>query len=190
VNLTNPRDFGLDETPSLKVVIAYEDFATGQRAMRTCQRLMDELGQEFQVRTSLWKFEVLRLPSLKKAAAEDAAEAEMVIISAHGMGDLPAEVHDWMALWLTKKQGGASALVALLDAAKDDAEGRSPAQSYLQGMARKANLDFFSRAFPVSDVRAEFSFERIAARAEATSSVLEGILHQKHPPSRYWGLTQ
>ena len=43
-----------------QVLVVYEDFAAGRRATDTCNLLMSKLGDEFELRCSMWKFEILR----------------------------------------------------------------------------------------------------------------------------------
>src|SRR5689334_18914055 len=95
----------------LKVLIAYEDFATGKLSMRLCERLLDRLGHEFQFHTCFWKFDILRMPKLKAMASRDAFEADVLIISTHVDGDLPVEVKRWMTAWPAKPPQRRKALV-------------------------------------------------------------------------------
>lgn len=173
----------------LKVIIAYEDFATGHRAMRACENLIGQLGREFQFQTSLWKFEILRLPKLEPMAGQDAVEADVVIISAHGRGELPAEVKKWMERWLSRTQEVAKALVALLDEEEEGAEEDCRVGSYLQEFARKAHFDFFWRVYPNSESEMAFSSSQLAVQAEAGSWMMEE--NPGGPTAmRQWGINE
>lgn len=148
-----PGEFTPASNHWLKIVIGYGDLADGHRAMKTCQRLIERLGREFQFSTSLWKFNLLGAPKQTKAAAQDAAEADMLIISTRGVGELPGEVKKWVSALAGKGRGGARALIALLDEADERGEGVSPIHSYLQKVAQQANVEFFSSKFPDSASR-------------------------------------
>ena len=154
MNPAFPGDLELPSNGSIKVVIAYEDNLAGQRAVRTCERLAEQLGREFRVDTNLWKFEVLALPKLESEAAQDAAEADMVIISTSGHNDLPTAVKHWVSAFSAQKRGGAKALIGLYDGG-EAGTGPTPAQSYLQQLSKRANLDFFWRTFPKTGPHAE-----------------------------------
>lgn len=148
----------------LKVLIAYEDFATGQRAMKICGNLIDQLGQKFQFRTSLWKFDLLRVTKLNAIATQDADAADLVFISAHDRGDLPAEVRKWLAAWQSQPLSSAKALVALLERTDERARVNSPVHSYLQAFAVKARFDFFSQTVAALPPRRETFSERLGWR--------------------------
>jgi len=127
-----------DINSTLNVVIAYEDLETGKRAMKTYEYMVQQLGDQCLFANQMWKFDVLAVPKLKDFAAKDAAAAEIIIISAHGGRELPAEVKSWIEMWL-KYKTEASALVALFDG-----EGEfNPARSYLAEIASRAQIEFF-----------------------------------------------
>jgi len=148
INPVFPGDFSLQERRAIKAVILYEGTSTGQRAMITCKRLIRRLGQDFEFETSLWNFDVLCLPVLKQMAAQDAADANLVIIATHGQRVLPREVRFWLKSWLSQKREGIRALVALLASAGGESTGKSYLLDYLQEAAQNANIDFFSHTFP------------------------------------------
>src|ERR1051325_8450972 len=77
---------------AFRVVIAYEDFDSGRRAMDVCKVLVAELGSEVQFRCSMWKFEVLRSPKLRRIAVADAVEADVIVVTTGLSGELPFEV--------------------------------------------------------------------------------------------------
>src|SRR5262245_57788797 len=81
-----------ESAPTFNVVIAYEDFETGKNAKKTYDFLVEHLGHECEFSNQMWKFDVLALPKLKEMAARDAADADIIIISAHGTSELPPEV--------------------------------------------------------------------------------------------------
>ena len=123
------------------VVIVYEDFETGKHAKKTYDVLVEHLGHECELNHQMWKFEVLRLPKLKEIAARDAAQADIILIASHGGSDLPAEVKDWLDLWL-RDSGEPLALVALFDRPR---EHTLAIRSYLAKIARKARVAFFAQ---------------------------------------------
>jgi hypothetical protein len=191
INPVVPGDSNFEEHHAIKVVIAYEDVPAGQRAMSTCKRLFEQLGQDFEFQTILWKFEVLRVSQLKRLAAQDAAEADLVIIATHGQRGLAAEIKDWIESWLGQKGEGDRALVALLGGAEERAKGRLQArrylQDYLQEAAQKANVDFFSHTFADLDPGRKSSANANSARAKAGSAVWRETPGTNHSG---WGINE
>jgi hypothetical protein len=148
-----------NSSPSLHIIIVYEDYLTGNRALRTCERLIQQFRPDTHCDTTSWKFELLRSAKLRKMATEEAVAADMIIVSAHGDSDLPLEIKSWMDSWLHIKRGSDSALVALLHCSNPAAPQQGPADAYLKEAARKAKLDYFCHFFEEDedlDVAQEF----------------------------------
>ena len=133
-------DFEVRRAFRLRMAIAYEDLVTGQRAIKAYQRLKQHSIEGCQCQHSLWKFKDLDLPSSRETAAEDVARADVALISAHGIIQLPLQVQNWIELWM-EKEPGPGALVVLLD---HRATGwRSAVRDYLQEVARSLEIPFF-----------------------------------------------
>jgi len=129
---------GKEINSTLNVAIAYEDLETGKRAMKTYEYMVRELGNQCPFSSRMWKFDVLALPRLKEMAAQDAAAAELIMVSAHEGKQLPTEVKAWMELWLSYKTQ-ATALVGLFG----NESINSPVRTYLADVARRAKIEFF-----------------------------------------------
>jgi hypothetical protein len=129
--------------PAFKVVIAYEDLSTGRQAKEACNFVAENLSHKWQVTSQMWKFELLANRELREMAAEDAAMADLIIVSCHGERELPAGVGAWIELWAGQK-GGAVALVAVLDGAPGQAERAEHTQAYLAGVAIRARMEFLA----------------------------------------------
>lgn len=74
---------------------------------------------------------------------KDAVLADLILVSCHGGGELPAGVHAWIEMWLGHKSD-AVALVALLDCPPGQVEGAQVTQAYLERVAQRAHLEFFT----------------------------------------------
>lgn len=139
---------------TLNVVMVYEDFSTGYRAMSVYDMLARELGPGWLYNQNMWKFEVLERPKLKPIAVHDAEDADVIIVAAHAETDLPPAVKSWIRMWMPSKREDPAALVALIETEAED-EGKErdfPAVSYLRSIADKVPMDFFSHVFgPSSD---------------------------------------
>jgi hypothetical protein len=129
--------------PVFSVVVVFEDFSTGERARRAYDFLAANLTHEWQISSQMWKFELLAIPELREMAANDAATANLIIVSSRGDRELPAHVKDWIEMWLGCR-GHAVALVALFDSPPEQAEHAQPAQTYLARVAKRGRMEFFT----------------------------------------------
>jgi hypothetical protein len=133
----------LDLNPPFNVVIAYEDFETGKHAKKTYDFLVKTIGEDWRFANQMWKFEVLLLPKLREIAVEDAARADIIMISSRGR-ELPEHVKFWIESWLPL--GAAPlALVALFQHLREDLVDGNSARKYLAEVARRANMEFFAQ---------------------------------------------
>src|SRR5271155_3572162 len=99
--LKNDLPQGAAEPESaFSVVVAYEDIEAGKHAQRICDFLMEHLDEECRFLNQMWNFDTLAVPSLRQKAADDAALADLVVISCHGSEDLPIDVKAWIELWV------------------------------------------------------------------------------------------
>ncbi len=132
----------MDSIPAFRIVTRYEDFAAGVRAIQMLERLTAQLRSEFQLLGSVWKFALLDNPHLREQAANEAAAADMIVISTSA-GQLPVRVKDWIETWLPRKRGTGTTLVALLSKEPLGAGEPPPVWVYLRDVAKEANMDFF-----------------------------------------------
>jgi hypothetical protein len=126
------------------VSAVHEDFATGARADDFCQTLSKCLGRDCEIAKELWSLTELRTPKLRAVAAGEAAAADLVIISVHHSESLPGEVKSWIDLWLKQKGARPKVLLALFDPLHLGTS--SSIQAFLQGVARKGNMEFLARS--------------------------------------------
>jgi hypothetical protein len=170
----------LEDQQSINVVMVYEDFATGLRAKRLYDDLCRQLETECKLNQSMWKFDVLTIPRLGEAAAEEAAEANMVIVSMHGDDDLPAKVKAWMETWIREKTTSGGALVLLCDESEKESQADA-VQDYLRRVADRSGLSFF--ADPVRLPKLGRSPDEVAPQVWSASS-------NHAPPTRHWGINE
>ncbi|HTL55437.1 MAG TPA: hypothetical protein VL361_07140 [Candidatus Limnocylindrales bacterium] len=131
-----------DADSSFNVVIAYEDFESGKHAKKTYDFLVENLGRDCRFTNQMWKFDVLMLPKLRDIAVEDAATADIIMISSNG-GDLPDHVKAWIDAWLPIPPSPL-ALVALFARKGEEERQVNSAQRYLAQVAQKGNMEFFA----------------------------------------------
>jgi hypothetical protein len=127
---------------SVSVVIVYEDFATRARANEFCEGLSRELSRGELVKQA-WLLSLLRLPQLRTIAAQDAASADILLVSLHDGANLAEEVKAWLEQWLQQKGNRPSLLLALVDTINRDDYRALP--NYLQTVARRGGVEFLVR---------------------------------------------
>ena len=91
------------EAKRLAVLATFEDSVTGMRVKEFYQGLSRKLGQQCEIVEHVWLFSTFRLRELREIAAEEASEADLIIISVHQEEGLPDEVQGWIKLWLRRK---------------------------------------------------------------------------------------
>jgi hypothetical protein len=106
--------------PPLKFMLIYEDRATGIRAKELSDRLAAMLAPECHVTNEAWNFALLHDPQLRIVAADDARDAQMVIISAQSTAPLPTHIKTWLEEWLPEREEGKAALVVVLGGQEQD----------------------------------------------------------------------
>ena len=134
---------GRKVVPAFRVVIVYEDIRTARQAKQAYEFLVANLTHEWRFTRQTWKFELLRLPELRRLAAEDAVQADVIIVSCRGDGELPADVRAWIEMWLDYK-GDNVALITLLDRPPGQAGHAQVTQDYLERVAQRARVEFFT----------------------------------------------
>jgi hypothetical protein len=173
--------------PVFQALVLYEDFAAGRRATDTCNLLMTKLGDEFELRCSMWKFDVLRNPKFNQVAAAEATEADTIIVAVHGASPLPDEVTSWVDAWLPRRGDHPAALIALVDSAFHRGDLSSATYDYLQSVAAAANMDFLPEvaAFAAN----EFAASSCTVKSDA-SATPSGDYPRWTVSERHWGINE
>lgn len=174
--------------PSFNIVIVYEDFTAGKHAKETYDYLASQLGVDYEFTNQMWKFDVLGNSKMRGLAVKDATTADLIVISTHGMGDLPAGVTAWIEEWLAQPRN-AMALVTLVDRPHIGGDEFAGVRAYLQDVARKAGMDFFAQPDDWPDRDEDFSTEQIAERAQQTSAIMADLIQHTAPAAR-WGINE
>jgi hypothetical protein len=138
------------ESKLVTVLSAYEDAATATRGVQYCKNLGRYLGSECLITQQVWLFNEFRVSKLAEIAAEEAARADVIVISAHHAVTVPGELRSWIELWLGLRGKTPAVLVALLDPL---ARGTPTAiEEYLQEVAQRSGLELI---FELDEARAD-----------------------------------
>ena len=128
----------------LVAVAVYEDPSTESRVVEFCLRLSQELGQNCELVKQMWPLSELRMPQLRTIAADDAANADLIIIAVHPGESLPDTMQSWIAMWAKRKGNRPSVLMALFDHLERGAS--SSMQIHLREVAKKRKMEFLAQS--------------------------------------------
>jgi len=136
----------IDKTniPGVRVLVAYEDLAAGRCAMEMLQRIGHQCGGASRLVHLMWRFDVLADSSCSELAANEALEADIIVIATREGDGLPQPVRDWIARWLLTKADRPTALVAALDHDRVPAGGQRRVRPYLEKLADCGKMQFFA----------------------------------------------
>jgi hypothetical protein len=132
-----------ERTHRIIVVAADEDTPTAARVTEFCRELTWELGGGWEIIKQAWLVNLLRRPQLRAIAAEDAAAADLVVLSFHDNHDLPEEVKAWIEQWVQYPRHRPLALLTLFDTTQPT--GHNALHQYLEMVARRGKLELVSQ---------------------------------------------
>jgi hypothetical protein len=176
---------------TFNVFVAYEDSGSARHAQEVCDVLFERLGTECKLICQMWRFDALRSAECCTIAAREAAEADLIMISSHGAGELPGEVKAWIELWLRDK-GDLLALVALFDGPLPEAGPDWAVQDYLAGVAERGQISFFSEpdVWPDNPPPETHSLLELSLDASAQPFWLPEAITLPDPNIGHWGLNE
>ncbi|SPE52716.1 hypothetical protein SBV1_1580012 [Verrucomicrobia bacterium] len=188
--LNDPRvQASSTDTATLYVQLVYEDAQTGLRARYALDRLADALKLEADFHVELLRFNLLSDPALREAALEQAARADILLVSAHGWGGLPATVSLWLKEWLASDPGRPRALVLSLDVDAGNSAAASRLLESFQAVAASAGVEVFPHFSDALGTDRTLTIESLQHRAEAKTSLLDETMRRIEPYS-HWGLNE
>jgi hypothetical protein len=92
----------------------------------------------------IWNFNVLTIPEIKEQATQDAAEADLIIVSTNREEPFEPHVRQWFNQWVEAKSSDRKgAVLALLNFSPTKA---NPQHAYLQEMAQRAAFQYFHQS--------------------------------------------
>ena len=135
----------------LVLLATFEDSSTGSRVKGFCHDLSRQLGQDCRIIEHVWLFNMLRLRELREIAAEEAAAADLIVISMHDAESLPEDVKAWVDLWLQQKGARKPVLLALLEPSREAAV--QTVETCLQEAARGGGIELLVESRPEAEGR-------------------------------------
>jgi len=174
----------LKEENCCVVLVVYEDTATRQRAMSACDFLMHQFWSEVEFDFHWWRTDFLEHPSMARAAAEQAIEADFLIVCSGSQCQFSPALQRWFDSWVEQRHGRDGALLDLTSSNTTATVTAGSVGVFLRGVARRAMLDYFATTTQTATGTLPSSFEDVERRASEISSVLDEILNQPpRPPS-------
>ena len=128
---------------TLEVMLVHEDLPAGRRGKEVLDQVALNLEPKADFLVNPWNFEMLRNPALQSQAVQDAAHANIVVLSVHGRAKLPAPVRAWLEVWLDHRGGSPCALVVSLDASVRESSEANPTMKYVHALAWQAGVEVF-----------------------------------------------
>src|SRR5579862_8010593 len=114
----NLADNGSDLTArcAMNVVMACQDYSAGMHALCLFDSIFADPDNNVPRGTqSIWRFDMMGIATLREIAAQEAAAADLVIVSMHAPENLADTVKTWIATWTERRDHRPGALVLLLD---------------------------------------------------------------------------
>ncbi|MBI4664329.1 MAG: hypothetical protein HY735_36495 [Verrucomicrobia bacterium] len=178
------NESAVEPSRTLRILVAYDGFESGLRALQLYQRMSRNFDHEFFFDVDFWRFEILIRPSFGEEAALQAAQADIVIIAVDGTCSLPFEVQIWIEKWVRKKTGQQSAFVYLPANPCQGTQGSTYLRAYLRGVAVRGNMDFISPLLQKNGSRRRPEWESSPRPTGEASSITEIVYRRlNHPQS-------
>jgi hypothetical protein len=169
--------------------LAYEDEPTAERAKRSVHRVLSQTKLNTQLQFHLWQLDELGDAEQRERAMQEAAEADVLLVSLHSENRLTPEADATLKQWVGLERSKPCALVISLDPdAKPLAETNRSLMELRAAAARNGITVMLQFAEPLLS-GLETVFADIRHRANATSPVLDGIMN-RIDSNQHWGLNE
>ena len=144
-----PADTGSADTSAtveLNVVLAYESLSAALWAGEILAALSRKDSDQPMVRLLPWSFSTLENPALRRLAAADADQADLIVIASRGVAStLSAGFEDWLKTCLTRPRRTARlAVAALFEPDVRLAGADSPRLQAVRRLTQAAGCTFFA----------------------------------------------
>jgi hypothetical protein len=183
--MTRTNDSGsvLETKTGWSVVVVYEDAATRECAVTFCDQLVSRYWAKCEFDVSWWSFALLEESTTAKEAAEKAARAELIIVSARPGGDFPSPLKAWIESWLGERGDREGTLAGLVEGTGSPNVEEGQKHRCLRSAAHRGAMDYVTQ-LPQDIARSmPDSLDSYTERADQVTSLLDDILCQQTSPS-------
>lgn len=132
--------------------------------------LFDDVCKECRQEWHSCLYADLQEPELALAAADQARQADLVVFCQAGAEELPPDVKQWTAGWITAKRGQGAAIGGVIPCSRAGL-GSSKTGAFLDEMARKGSMTFLG----VRQYALQSQNRPTGARAKRTASLSETL---------------
>lgn len=133
------------QTEMVVVTVLYGGPAARDEAQLSVDRLTANLGGE-RIDKRFWRFDMLSDPELAAWTADDAREADILLVATEGSGPLPALVEEWLNEVMPRLESRQTCVAHLR--ANSPSPRESEADVFLTGLAECCGHDYFSTVRP------------------------------------------
>lgn len=139
--MKSPFSLNEESRKSLKVELAYEDDATGKRALHLLQSIADSL-EGFEFHLDSWSFEAIHQRGNMETSASHALSADLLTVGFHGNKPLSQSLKAWLESYgiLPAKP---LALVVLFDEVHQQVVDTSGTRRSLEEFAARHQVELF-----------------------------------------------
>lgn len=131
--------------PLLHVIIAHDDQAAYERALRMLANTFFGRPEAASLRPLVWQFDQLGSDRQRRHAIGDAPKAEVFVVSTSVCSELPDGVAEWLSDCFALRHNTPTAVIALCDALNDI---EVPWRRLLREATAAAGLDFLEAHVP------------------------------------------
>ena len=178
---TEPKSLTKEPEELWSVLVLYDDPETRQRAMKVCDHLVHQFWSEVEFKFHWWRTDFLEDETMAATAATDAANADFVVVSSSPERELSPFVRNWFEAWIAQREGREGAFVDLTEGSAASARHAQQKKNFLRSVARRAAMDYLTKAPSMITGKLPDSVESVDLRAGQITSVLDNILQQPPP---------
>jgi len=179
MNVVMPERDASDFQEICTIVVIYEGDATRARAMGACDYLVRQFWQEVELKFHWWRTDFLRDAQLAAVAADNAVQADFLIISSEKNREFPPALESWFESWLERRSDRQGALVDL-QAVFEGGQSVTARAQFLQEVGRRGKFDYLT-AMPGG----ETGVAQTASARQPVNGIIDDILGEPRPPSHY-----
>jgi len=158
------------------IVVLYDDDATRARAMAACDYLVRQFWHEIELKFHWWRTDFLQDMSLASLAADNAVQADFLILSLRPDHELSPTLEAWFESWLPRRPEELGALVDLTPRPRGGFRDSSREQFLLE-VSRRGKFDYLT-AMPGTDARPPED-------RSSLPGIVDDILGESRPPSHF-----
>jgi len=166
------------------VFVLYEDAATRQRGLAACDYLVQYFWTEVEFEFHWWRTDFLTDRSLAAAAAEKAAQANMIFLCSTVTQEPSATLKAWFDSWIGSRRAGEGMLMNLITS--DAPRPHLPAgELFLLDISRRADLDYLGTFPATSTGTLPTSPTDVEPWVNQLGSVSHGLLRELPRPPHF-----